>query len=258
MRPVLAVLAVLATIALLAAAPAGAGGPGSVHERVAEVLRAYGGWDKLAPVRDYRGEGDLFSPMRNLTVPTTRVFARPDRLKTLMDYPGALEARLVDGAHGWRTEHGAGFTEVTGPMYMAMALQAARCDLPWILAERESLARILEPREQDGVKLPGLEIPLGEGLVLRAWMDPATHLVTVSQGTLVSGPMATQFETRYSDYREVNGVKFAFHEENFASGTQTGVTTVKRVVVNPPLSPTEFAPPAPPDSTGKPTGHSQG
>jgi hypothetical protein len=251
--------AVLALITFLAsAAPARAGRPDSVHERVAQVLAAYGGWGRLAPIKAYRIEGDLFSAMRHTTVPTTRVFARPDRFKTLMDYPGGLEARLVDGARGWRTDRGAALTEVTGPMYLAMALQAARCNVPWILAERESLAHLIEPMEKDGVKLPGLEIPLGEGLVFRAWTDPVTHLVVVSQGTLESIGISTHFETHYSDFRDVNGMKFAFHEENFASGVQTGVTMVKRVVLNPPLSPTEFQPPSPPDSLGKPPGRSQG
>ena len=248
----------LALFALLAAAPALAGSADDAHKLISQVLKAYGGWNKLAPVQAYRLEGEMFSPMRHATVPTTRVFARPDRLKALIDYPGALEARLVDGPRGWRTEHGGGLAEVTGPMYLAMVLQAARCNLPWILAERESLARVIEPREQDGVKLPGLEIPLAEGITLRAWVNPKTHLVVVSQGALASGEMTMQFETRYSDYREVSGVKFAFHEESFASGTQTGITTVKQVIVNPPLSPTEFVAPALPDSARKPQGHTEG
>lgn len=238
-----------ALVLLLAlAAPARAGRPETVHDRVSQVLAAYGGWGRLAPVRAYRVEGDFFSAMRHSTVPTTRVFARPDRFKTLIDYPDHLEARLVDGARGWRTEPGGGLAEVQGPMRMAMVLQAARCDVPWILAERESLARFIEPLEREGVLLQGLEIPLGDGLVFRAWTDPVTHLVKVSQGALVDGRMATHFETYYSDFRDVNGLKFAFREENFASGTQTGITLVKRVVLNPPLAPAEFTPPSLPDS----------
>lgn len=245
-------IAVFAALALLAAVPALAARPETVHERVSQVLNAYGGWGRLAPIRAYRIEGELFSAMRHATVPTTRVFARPDRFKTLIDYPGGLEARLVDGVHGWRTEHGSALSEVTGPMFLSMVLQAARCNVPWILAERESSARMIAPLEKDGLRLPGLEIPLGEGLVFRAWTNPLTHLVVVSQGELRSGNVATHFETYYSDFRGVGGVKFAFHEENFASGVQTGVTTVKRVVVNPPLAPTEFQPPALPDSLHRP------
>lgn len=241
---------VLAALTLLAAAPAPAAPPDDgVHQRVSRILLAYGGRAKLSPVRAYRVEGELFSAMRHEAVPTTRVFARPDRFKTLIDYPGGVEARIVDGRRGWGMTSGGPLKEVTGPMLLSMVLQAARCDLPWILEERESSARVIEPRTENGVKLEGLELPLGEGLVLRVWANPRTNLVEVSQGALRTPEAFAYFETFYSDFREVNGLMFPFHEENFASGVQTGVTTVTRVVVNPRLSPTEFQPPATPDSS---------
>lgn len=249
---------VLAVLPAAGAAPAAPRADG-VHERVSRILLAYGGWGRLAPVRSYRLEGELFSAMRHSSSPTTRVFARPNQFKSLIDYEGGVEARILDGARGWRMVSGGPLQEVEGPMLLAMALQSARCGLPWILAERESAARIIEPREEHGVKLPGLELPLGEGLVLRVWTNPRTHLIEVSQGALRSAGAFTYFENFYSDFREVNGVRFPFHEENFASGVQTGVTDVKRVIVNPPLSPTEFRPPALPDSaSSRPPDRSRG
>jgi len=246
-----ALLPALLLPALLAATPAPAEPRADgVHERVSRILLAYGGWGRLAQVKAYRLEGELFSAMRHSSSPTTRVFARPDRFKSLIDYEGGVEARILDGTRGWRMVSGGPLQEVEGPMLLAMGLQAARCGLPWILAERESSARIIEPRAENGVKLPGLEVPLGEGLVLRVWTNPRTHLVEVSQGALRMPGAYTYFENFYSDFRDVDGVQFPFHEENFASGMQTGVTDVKRVIVNPPLSPTEFRPPAPPDSAG--------
>lgn len=95
-----------------------------------------------------------------------------------------------------------------------------------------------------------LGLPLGEGLVLRVWTNPVTHLVEVSEGALRTPGAFATFENYYSDFRKVSGVKFPFHEENFASGTQTVVTTVQRVIVNPPLASGEFRPPVPPASAG--------
>lgn len=242
----------IAALALLATPPAPAAPPADgVHQRVSRILLGYGGWGRLAPVKAYRVEGEVFSGMRHEAVPTTRVFARPDRFKTMIDYPEGIEARILDGDEGWRMAHGRPLAEAEGPMLLSMALQAARAGIPWILAERESAARVIEPRAENGVKLPGLEIPLGEGLVLRVWTNPVTHLVEVSEGALRTPGAFATFENYYSDFREVDGVMFPFHEENFASGTQTGVTTVRRVIVNPPLAPGEFRPPVPPDSAGR-------
>lgn len=258
--PHLALLLAAAAIALTAApAPAATPADPQVRSRIASILEAYGGRAKLAAVKAYRVEGSVFSAMRHEEVPTTRVFARPDRFKSLIDYPGGIEARIVDGHRGWRMSHGVPLREVEGPMLLAMELQAARSDLPWLLAEREADFRVIEPRREDGEMLPGLEVALGEGLVLRVWTHPRTHLVVVSQGALRTGEAFTYFENFFSDFRVVDGVKFPFHEENFASGTQTGVTTVKRIVVNPKLGPGEFRPPAPLDSlAGRPRRRAHG
>jgi hypothetical protein len=45
--------------------------------------------------------------------------------------------------------------------------------------------------------------------------------------------MPIPFRTTFADYREVNGVLFPFHEENYASGRHTGTTSVTKIVVNP-------------------------
>lgn len=242
-------LLLLAVLLPLAVALALAAPDRAVHGRIAKIVKAYGAPAKIEAVKAYRVEGELFSAMRHESVPTTRVFARPDRFKTMIDYEGGIEARIVDGREGWRMVSGGPLKEASGPMLLSMVLQAARCDVPWILLEREASVRSIEPRLENGVRLEGLELDLGEGLVLRVWSNPRTNLVEVSQGALRTPDSFAHFETFYSDFREVNGVQFPFHEENFASGVQTGVTTVKRVIVNPPLSPTEFTPPVTPDST---------
>jgi hypothetical protein len=242
----------LILLTLLALAlPAGAGSAATApapadtsaaHALIAQVLAAYGGRAALAHVRAYRLEGDVYSAMRHESAPTTRVFARPGRLKVRIEYAHGAEVRLLDGARGWHAEGGGPLDESHGPMLDAMTLQAARADVPWVLAERESLARVIEPQRLDSLQLLGVEVALGDGLLLRAYVDPLTHLVRVSQGVLERGPMHTHFETLYSDFRDVQGVKFAFHEDNRASGMQTGVTTVKRVIIDPALAKGEFAP----------------
>jgi hypothetical protein len=221
------------------------------RERIAGALAAHGGRDALAKVHAYRAEGELHSEMRGITVHTVRVFSRPDRLKVLIDYPGHPEARLVDGRRGWRNEGPGPLEPSEGPMLDAMILQAARADVPWILAERESVAKAIEPLTQDGVPLDGIEIPLEGGLVFRAYLHPVTHRVVMSQGVLERGGMSTHFETMYSDFREVAGVLLGFREENWASGTHTGTTTLRRFVLDPPLKTDEFRPPASKDAKAK-------
>ncbi len=230
----------------LAAAPAApAPGPNAAARAlIARVVEAYGGRAALARVHAYRLEGTLFSSMRHTESPTVRVFERPDRLKVRIDYASGAELRLVAGGRGWRNEGGGPVEPAHGPMLDAMVLQAARAAVPWILMEHEKEARAIDATDVDGVRAPGVEIPLGEGLAFRAWIDPATSRVLRSQGTLERGALRTHFETKYSDFHRVNGVWFAFDEENWASGAPTGHTSVTRVTLNPRLARDEFAPPA--------------
>lgn len=243
MRPHIVAI-VVAVLGCSLAAPALAGPAPGAHALIEQVLQAYGGRATLERVHAYRIEGEVFSAMRHTTAPIVRVFERPGRFKTLIDYAGGPEARLLDGARGWRNEHGDALEPASGPMLAAIVLQAKRADVPWILAEYDTAARLIPPVTRDGVALAGLEIPLGGGLVFRAYVNPETHLVTISQGLIELGAMRTHFETYYSDFRDADGVRFAFHEDNWASGVQTGVTEIKSVKLNPALGAREFEPPA--------------
>jgi len=240
--------AAFAAAALAGPALAAATVPATPHALIEQVLAAYGGRAALDTVRAYRCEGAVFAMQRHAESPTIRVFARPDRLKILIRYEPASEVRIVDGVKGWRSAGGDSISPANGVMLDAMALQAARADLPWILAERESVVRFVDPKDAslvkvDGKSIAGLEVPLANGLVLRAFVDSLSHRVTLSEGVLQRGGMSTRFATLYSDFRSVGGVWFPFQEQSFASGTPTGATTIKSIVVNPPIRPDEFVPP---------------
>jgi hypothetical protein len=211
---------------------------------IARVIQSYGGREALERIHAYRMEGTIHAIRGMRAGPTVRVFERPDRLKVGMQYPEGSEVRIVDGARGWRNSGGDPLAEAHGPMLDAMVLQACRAAVPWILIERGAQARRIEDLARDSVALIGIEIPIQDKLWLRAYVDPKSFRVAMSQGMLGHGGMQTQFETVYDDYRSVEGILFAFHEENYASGTHTAFTRFDKVILNPPLARDEFAPPA--------------
>ncbi len=243
--------AILTIALLLAARPTAAAPPEpdstdaasarDARELIERVIDAYGGRAALERVKAYRAEGRIVAVRQGREGPTLRLFQRPDRLRVELRYPGEPEVRIVSGVRGWRGT-GKEMEEASGPMLEAMVLQAARAAVPWILMERVADARRGKPRELRGRPLAGIEIPLAAGLTLRVWVDPATRRVEVSQGVLDHHGMQTEFETVYGDFRKVNGVLFAFREENYASGAHTGYTALERVELNPKLRPNDFAP----------------
>jgi len=240
--------AILACTPALAATGVGAA---AVHDSstsedagalIAQVAKAYGGRAALEKVSAYRAEGRIVALAQRREGPTSRLFWRPGRLRVELRYPDAPETRIVDGTRGWRGD-GGGMEPASGPMLDAMILQAARAGVPWVLIEHVRDARRIAPREHRGRMLLGIELQLGRGLTLRAYVDPATHRVERSEGRLTHGGMETTFETVYEDFRPVRGVLFAFREENYASGVHTGYTALERVEINPPCGRADFAPP---------------
>ena len=67
-------------------------------------------------------------------------------------------------------------------------------------------------------------------------------LIIRTLSTLKAPGMATHFETRYTDFRRVDGLLFPWSEETFASGMHTGSVTFDRVTVDPKIAAGEFAP----------------
>lgn len=247
MRRALRCAALAQLAALLAAGPAGAGaGPptsapaaGPIDALVDRVLAAYGGKAALEKVRAYRMEGSVDSAMQG-TGAMVRTFARPDRLRIQLDYPGRPETRILDGAKGWRSDASGRAVPVEGFLLSSMVLQAARAGLPWVLHERRASLK-LQPPIQDG-RYQGLELPLGGGLTLFAFVELASGRIVRSEGILDVPGMSTTFVAEYADWRAVDGVLFPFHEDNYASGQATGQTTITKVTVNPPLTDADFRP----------------
>lgn len=206
------------------------------------VLTAHGGVAGLRRMTAYAMQGRIEAADRPGSATTFRTFQRPDRLRIVIHYPRVVEVRILDGQRGWRREASGTYTDATGPALAAMRLQAARADALWILAEHRGDARAIAPLDQKGHRYPGVALALGDGLELRLYVDPDTHLVTVTESSMRVDDVDTAFRTIYADYRPVDGVLFAFREENFTAGQHTGSTFLDEVRVNPELGPTTFAP----------------
>lgn len=206
------------------------------------VLAAYGG-EKIEAVKAYRMEGTVTAKMRQTDGKMVRLFARPDRLYVDLAYRTNPERRFLDKKRGWRTDPGGGgINEVGGHLLKSMVLQAARSNIPWVLSERREDVTQIPPLKVGDRMTIGIEVLLEPGLFLRLYADPRTARIVYSQAILNTETLKTHFETAYSDFREVDGILFAHHEENWASGFHTGTTEIREIILNPELAPKSFRP----------------
>jgi hypothetical protein len=206
------------------------------------VLSAYGGI-KLDSVKAYRMDGVVTAKMRQTEGSMVRLFARPDRLYVDLAYKTNPERRFLDKERGWRTDPGGdGIHEVGGHLLKSMVLQAARSNIPWVLSERRDDVTQIPPRKIEDRMTIGLQVLLEPDLFLRLYADPKSARIVFSQAILNTESLKTHFETAYSDFREVEGVLFPHHEENWASGFHTGTTKIRKITINPATKPEDFRP----------------
>jgi len=214
----------------------------AMDQLVDRILDAYGG-EKLDTVKAYRMEGMVTAKMRQTKGEMVRLFARPDRLYVDLAYKANPERRYLDRGRGWRTDPGGGgIREVEGPLFKSMELQAARSNIPWILSEHREKAMQIPPLKVGEAMTIGMQVILEPGLIMRLYADPKTARIVYSQAVLNTETIKTHFETAYSDFKEVDSVLFAHHEENWASGFHTGTTEIQKITINPEIEPGMFRP----------------
>ena len=234
----LSLLLVAITITIPVSSPAGT----AMDQLIDRILDAYGG-EKLDTVKTYRMVGMVAAKMRKTEGKMLRLFARPDRLYVDLAYKVNPERRYLDRGRGWRTDPvGGGIKEVDGHLLKSMTLQSARANIPWILSEHREKVTQVPPLKVGEQMTIGMQIILGPGLIMRLYADPKTALIVYSQAILNTEKLKTHFETAYSDFKEIHGVLFAHHEENWASGFHTGTTEIQKITINPSVKLGNFRP----------------
>ena len=154
--------------------------------------------------KSYFGDGKL-----------ERVWQHPDKLRVEIAYPSHIEVRDVDGDRGTQNR-----MKATGVALDAMRLQAARLAIPILLVEKKSELKTAGPNS--------IEIPVSGDLTVTIDVDPATGHILKSTGKAVG----VDFSTTYSDFRNVDGLLFAFREANTAQGTATGTNEISKVEIS--------------------------
>lgn len=237
----LLVLGALAGVAL--APPVARGAPAAsgaaTDPLVRKVVEAYGG---AAPSRavGVRETGSV-TARDGKRGALTRLLVFPDSLRVDIAYPdGTGEVRITHQGKGSREG-----VDVSGtPPHHAMVLQAARLAMPRWLAEDPARARRAGRVERDGRSYEALAVSLPDGLEVVAEVEPASGRIVRTVGVMQRQGQRFEFVNTYSDFRKVAGVLFAFREENYAGGQQTGVTVLDEVELLTTVPPASFEDPA--------------
>jgi hypothetical protein len=149
----------------------------------------------------------------------------------------------LDGAASWQWKGGEQHAESTVPE-AAAALQHGVIFNLLGLHELEAAGHRIEYlglEDLDGVELHALEITLEDGFTVFRYLDPASYLIVRSRSFRAFhpdvDPTAKWHETRYSDFRQVDGQTRAFVQEtiDLTTGETISNVTTKAIRLNPEL-----------------------
>ncbi len=193
---------------------------------IRRAMAAYGGERARVRLGSVKAAGKITSPLHPGEVGRYgRVFSRSSRLRMEIAFPGsAPEVRVLDGARAFRYGEPA-----PGPVAATLQLQAARLDLPALLLEWE--ARVVDEGEvtHEGQKLRVLGLEIATGMRVEAGIDPRSGRILYVRELARAGPRELELFTVYQDFRMVDGVLVAFHEDGWANREPTGEVELEAV-----------------------------
>lgn len=214
----------------------------ALQQRIAAVLDAYGGRERLAGITTVFAHGHIDDFLRQSAGGYARAMRRPGGLRIdIMPEKGG-EVRILDGERGWQGS-GAQLRAASALSLSSMRYQYGYLDLPMSLADGSAKVGDGGRRELAGQLLDVLLIDLRDAPQLRVYLDPATRLIRRVEADFDMGGMgSSQLGTEYGDYRVVAGVPFPHRLDNYAGGGRISTITLDRLTINQPLPDGAFAP----------------
>ncbi len=222
----------------------------TIDDIIARNTEAMGGRTAIEAVKTIAIDLHIVDP--GFAVDGTYQATRPDRMRIDVKANGKLVfVEAFDGKRGWQW-NGKETTTVEASPKASAALRRG-VEFPgklYGLHELNARGHKIElvGRERiDGVDYYALKATMSDGFVTTFYVDPKSWLITRRRDVrplhVDIDPTPTTIEQRSSDFRKVNGVLFAFGNEevDLQTGKVLETTTVKEIRINPTIDSAIFA-----------------
>lgn len=214
-------------------------------EILAEAAAAAGGEAvKKVESLSFTSAGDANSPMGTVAVELKSQLSYPDRLRYETSLQMGTFAQGFDGKAAWVSSPQGTFelpADLGGEYMRGIDLTGGIGLYKKVLAGKAE-AEFGGEKEFAGQKTLLVEWSGPTGKV-KLYFDTATKLLVGAKYRAVSMQGAMEEERRWSDYREVEGVKFPFHWVTYRDGGLYSDLTVKEVKLNEKMDAATFAKP---------------
>jgi hypothetical protein len=215
--------------------------PDAAKALLDKAVAAKGGLAKLQGIKTVRAEGTMTAQSVGGPVPFAMVTSieYPDRYRVDADMPGGKVAQVYADGRYW-IQDARGISEIP-PEARGPIQSSVQRDLVRVLVKAATGKLVAREIDSDDPLLAAIEIT-GDG------MSPLSLFINRDTGLIEKARYQSEPEGRaeesYSDYRTVNGVKFAFHTVVRRGGLPPIERDVKTIRYNVPLPPGLFTKPS--------------
>jgi hypothetical protein len=222
----------------------------STEEIVSKALNARGGLSRIKAVQSQRITGTIYFDA-DTHGPFVAEFQRPGKMHNEVTIQDKVVVRVLDGKEsGWQINPFAGITAPEAMSAEDVKNAASEADFDGPIVDAKTKGNTLEfvgmekVEDRDAYKL---KVTHQDGKVFFYSFDTQTFLLTKWLGTRDNGGQEVTWETFFHDYREVDGLKFAFELVSDSPGTEyMQKIVVDKIEVNPQIDQSHFKkPPAP-------------
>lgn len=223
----------------------------TAEELVSRMIAARGGMEKIKALQSRRETGKIaFGPN------TEGIFVadmeRPNKLRIEVLLPNGTMVQAYDGKTGWQLTPGVDTPFVMDQAQQKTASEQADFDGPLVDYTRKGNAvEAIGGGEIDGRKTYRLKVTLANGDVQFYELDAETYLPLRWRGTRTAQGQEIPVESAFSDFRDVNGVKFPFSVESFVEGKLVQHMTIDTREANVKIDASRFVMPVPTPKANK-------
>ena len=183
----------------------------TVDEIIAKNVQAHGGMAKLKSIQSIRLTADF--AMGGMQAGFTQVYKRPLKLRLDATVQQMILTQAYDGQNGWQVNPftGKGAPEPMAGDDLKRIEEEADFDGPLLdYKQKGNTVQLIGKEKVDGADVYHLKVTLKSGDIRNLFIDAGSFLIVKTVGKTSVQGTEVELETKFSDFRDVQGVKLPF------------------------------------------------
>ena len=221
----------------------------TADELIEKNIQARGGREKMQAIQSLRMTGKIMVGP-GIEAPFVRETSRPNKIRMEFTIQGMTAVQTYDGTDAWALMPFLGKKEPEAMSADELKDVQDQADIDGPLVDYKTKGHTVEligKEDIEGTPAYKLKVTKKNGDIDHTYLDAESFLEIKGNSKRMMRGQEVEIETSMGDYKEVDGVLYAYSIEQKAKGAQGGgnfAITIDKIESNPTLSADRFAKPA--------------